>query len=85
MFENSPQPAHGSGGPDEPAVIRRFRQSGAEPDHQYTGYQPDEDALSPAMKSRDFDELIDRIVAKLEQRVIDDLERRGRRHMPEVF
>jgi hypothetical protein len=37
------------------------------------------------MRSRDFDALIDRIVAKLEQRVIDDLERRGRRHMPEVF
>jgi hypothetical protein len=37
------------------------------------------------MRSRDFDELIDRIVAKLEQRITDDLERRGRRHLPEVF
>jgi hypothetical protein len=85
MFENHLQSGHGHGGPDEPAVIRRFHQPGAESEHQYTGYQPDEDAVSPAMKSRDFDELIDRIVAKLEQRVMDDLERRGRRHLPEVF
>jgi hypothetical protein len=85
MFENHSEPGHGHGGPEEPAVIRRFRQSGAEPDQSYTGYQPDAETVSPAMRSRDFDELIDRIVAKLEQRVLDDLERRGRRHLPEVF
>jgi hypothetical protein len=30
-------------------------------------------------------ELIDRIVDAIEQRVIDELERRGRRHHPGVF
>ncbi|MEO6504146.1 MAG: hypothetical protein ABIQ09_19845 [Jatrophihabitantaceae bacterium] len=82
MFENSPQRRHAHG-PDEPAVIRRLHESGGEP--QFTGFERDEDSVSPAMRSRDFDELIDRIVAKLEQRITDDLERRGRRHLPEVF
>ncbi len=82
MFENRPQRMHDHG-PDEPAVIRRLRESGGE--SQFTGFEPDEHSVSPAMRSRDFDELIDRIVAKLEQRITDDLERRGRRHLPEVF
>jgi hypothetical protein len=67
-------------------VIRRLRESGgstSEP--RLPGYDPDEDSPSPAMRSRDFDELIDRIVDKLERRITDDLERRGRRHLPEVF
>lgn len=83
MFENHPQHRHAHG-PDEPSVIRRFRESGGsfEPE---LGFEAGDESASPAMRSRDFDELIDRIVAKLEQRVIDDLERRGRRHMPEVF
>lgn len=83
MFDNQPERRH-SHGPDEPAVIRRFRESTSSSEPQFPGVDPDE-STSPAMRSRDFDELIDRIVAKLEQRVIDDLERRGRRHMPEVF
>ena len=84
MFENHPHrmQAHG---PDEPSVIRRLRESGTGSDSQFTGFEPDEESVSPAMRSRDFDELIDRIVAKLEQRITDDLERRGRRHLPEVF
>jgi hypothetical protein len=82
MFENRPQRMHAHG-PDEPAVVRRLHESGGEP--RFTGFEPDEDSVSPAMRSRDFDELIDRIVAKLEQRITDDLERRGRRHLPEVF
>lgn len=65
----------------EPAVVRRFRQPGSDPDH----YQPDGGEPSPAMRARDFDELIDRIVAKLEHRILEDLERRGRRGIPEVF
>ena len=84
MFENHPQRMHSSG-PDEPAVLRRLRESGGSSEPQFPGFEADEEPGSPAMRSRDFDELIDRIVAKLEQRVIDDLERRGRRHMPEVF
>lgn len=66
----------------EPAVIRRFRQPGS--DHPEQAAQPDE-GFSPAMQARDFDELIDRIVAKLEHRILEDLERRGRRGIPEVF
>jgi hypothetical protein len=84
MFSNHPQRMHA---PDsgEPPVIRRLHESGGSGDPQFTGFDPDEDSSSPAMRSRDFDELIDRIVAKLEQRITDDLERRGRRHLPEVF
>jgi hypothetical protein len=70
---------------DEPAVIRRFRQPGSDPAEQLDSHRSDGDELSPAMRARDFDELIDRIVAKLEHRVLEDLERRGRRGIPEVF
>ena len=73
MFDSTPS--------HEPAVVRRFRQPGSDPDQ----YQPTDEELSPAMQARDFDELIDRIVAKLEHRVLEDLERRGRRGIPEVF
>jgi len=77
-------PHQHSHGPAEPAVVRRFLdgtpfQELPEQQHAPAGEQ------SPAMRARDFDELIDRIVAKLEQRVLEDLERRGRRSMPEVF
>lgn len=67
----------------EPAVIRRFRPD-SEPERHLGGHS-DEHDISPAMRARDFDELIDRIVAKLEHRILEDLERRGRRGMPEVF
>ena len=66
-------------------MIRRLRESGGHSEATFTGIDTDEDSASPAMRARDFDELIDRIVAKLEQRITDDLERRGRRHLPEVF
>jgi hypothetical protein len=66
-------------------VIRRFPESGGTADTSVSGHEADDGTLSPAMRARDFDELIDRIVAKLEQRITDDLERRGRRHLPEVF
>jgi hypothetical protein len=73
MFDSTPS--------HEPAVVRRFGQPGADPGlHQPAGGEP-----SPAMQARDFDELIDRIVAKLEHRILEDLERRGRRGIPEVF
>lgn len=68
----------------EPAVIRRFRQPGSEPEPHLSDHSG-ENEISPAMRARDFDELIDRIVAKLEHRILEDLERRGRRGMPEVF
>ena len=66
-------------------MIRRFRESGGTADTPVSRHEADEATPSPAMRARDFDELIDRIVAKLEQRITDDLERRGRRHLPEVF
>ena len=69
--------------PEEPAVIRRFRQPDAEPEQHAS--QLGADDASPAMRARDFDELIDRIVAKLEHRILEDLERRGRRGIPGVF
>jgi|GEM_PF-2740739 len=84
MFEQF-QHFSGGEGPAEPPVIRRFRESGGHSDVSMPGHDADEDSASPAMRARDFDELIDRIVAKLEQRITDDLERRGRRHLPEVF
>jgi hypothetical protein len=84
MFSDQPQHRHGHG-PQEPAVIRRLHETGSGSETGLPGSGPEDEPVSPAMHSRDFDELIDRIVAKLEQRVIDDLERRGRHHMPEVF
>ena len=77
MFDNAQPP--------EPAVIRRFHNPGQELDEHLDGHPSAPDELSPAMRARDFDELIDRIVAKLERRVLDDLERRGRRGIPGVF
>jgi hypothetical protein len=44
------------------------------------------DASRPADASGpDLDELVDKVVEAIEQRVIDELERRGRRNLPEVF
>ncbi|HEU5270758.1 MAG TPA: hypothetical protein VFU36_12600 [Jatrophihabitans sp.] len=74
MFDNSAS---------EPAVVRRFRQPN--PDHPDHGDALPDEEHSPAMRARDFDELIDRIVAKLEHRILEDLERRGRRSIPGVF
>ncbi|MBV9822742.1 MAG: hypothetical protein JO144_10925 [Actinobacteria bacterium] len=81
MFESF-QHAHGT---DDPPTIRRLHESGGSAEFPVPGHDAADDQASPAMRARDFDELIDRIVAKLEQRITDDLERRGRRHLPEVF
>lgn len=81
MFESF-QHAHGA---DEPPTIRRLHESPGSAEFSMRGHDAADDSQSPAMRARDFDELIDRIVAKLEQRITDDLERRGRRHLPEVF
>jgi hypothetical protein len=77
--------------PEVPGVIRRFPESG---DHG--GSAPDGSAMnyrsplgwgheSTAQHARELDELIDRIVDKLELRIRDDLARRGRWRTPEVF
>jgi hypothetical protein len=80
---------NGYSGPGEPAIIRRFRDSsgagsGTNGHADHLALTSDS-ADSPAVSARDFDDLIDRIVTKLERRVLDDLQLRGRRHMPEVF
>jgi hypothetical protein len=41
--------------------------------------------VSPADLKTELDKMVDRVVEALEQRVIDELERRGRRHHPGVF
>jgi hypothetical protein len=35
--------------------------------------------VNPVANSRELDELVDIVVARIEQRVVDELERRGRR------
>jgi hypothetical protein len=39
----------------------------------------------PAIPNHQMERLVDKVVEKIEQRVIDELERRGRRHNPGVF
>ena len=39
----------------------------------------------PAIPNHQLERLVDQVVEKIEQRVIDELERRGRRHNPGVF
>lgn len=34
---------------------------------------------------KNLDQLVDKVVGRIERRVIDELERRGRRHRPGVF
>jgi hypothetical protein len=41
--------------------------------------------VMPRAVSRQLDELVDLVVARIEQRVIDELERRGRRGIPGAF
>ena len=38
-----------------------------------------------AIPARQLEEIVDKVVEKIEQRVINELERRGRRHTPGVF
>lgn len=37
------------------------------------------------MQPHQLDEIVERVIARIEQRVIDELERRGRRYTPGVF
>jgi hypothetical protein len=39
----------------------------------------------PAIPDREMERIVEKVVEKLEERVIDELERRGRRHNPGVF
>jgi hypothetical protein len=80
----------GSGGLDMPDQLPT-RMSVVGP-----GFQPfrgagDEDENNPfgdvsaPHDDRRLDELVDRVVERIEQRVVDELERRGRRHTPGAF
>jgi hypothetical protein len=80
-----PSPAGSSSGP-----IRRFtglssavspRSAMSELDDQ----QPAPQAVADALTPREWDELVDLVVDKLEDRVRDELARRGRRFSPGVF
>lgn len=41
--------------------------------------------LGALMTPEVFDELVDRVAARIERRVLDELERRGERNVPGVF
>ncbi len=58
----------------QPQVIRRFVDEA--PVVKQTG---------TVLRSDVLDELVDKVASLIEQRVVDELERRGRRHSPEVF
>ncbi len=40
---------------------------------------------APALSREQVDQLVDDVVARIEQRVVDELERRGRRQMPGIL
>lgn len=75
-------PGNGTRGAGEPStVIRRFV-----PERDDAPASPSADAFRPAdVSGPDLDELVDKVVEAIEQRVIAELERRGRRNLPEVF
>jgi hypothetical protein len=49
------------------------------------GQAPTSEAVADALTPREWDELVDLVVDKLEDRVRDELARRGRRFSPGVF
>ncbi len=74
------------GAGDHRAMLRRFFDGG-----DYSGGLAD-DAVTvlrsraePPAPSLDMDEVVDRVVRRIEERVIDELERRGRRHQRDVL
>jgi hypothetical protein len=55
-----------------------FGDSGEQADSRF-------DDVGAPHEERRLDEIVDRVVARIEQRVVDELERRGRRHTPGAF
>ena len=49
------------------------------------GQAPTSEAVADALTPREWDELVDIVVDRLEDRVRDELARRGRRFSPGVF
>lgn len=78
----------GSGGLDMPDQLPT-RMSVVGPGFQPFGGGGGEDNpfgdVSVPHDDRKLDELVDRVVERIEQRVVDELERRGRRHTPGAF
>ena len=50
-----------------------------------TATDGDADPLEILDDPQNLDRLVDKVVGRIERRVIDELERRGRRHRPGVF
>jgi hypothetical protein len=81
--------------PSEPAIARFHDGTGGQHVSVFDGYASPEfgedgtrfaEPVAPASISNDeLERLVDKVVDKIEQRVIDELERRGRRHNPGVF
>jgi len=63
-----------AGAAQQPQVIRRF-----------VDEAPVVKQASAVPRSDVLDEIVDAVASLIEQRVVDELERRGRRHSPEVF
>ncbi|WP_211229256.1 hypothetical protein [Nakamurella lactea] len=42
-------------------------------------------SVAESLTHREWDELVDVVVDRIERRVLDELDRRGRRFLPEVF
>ena len=49
------------------------------------GQSTEPTAVADALTPREWDELVDLVVDRLEERVLDELARRGRRFSPGVF
>jgi hypothetical protein len=65
------------------AVVRRYRSGPSASASELPADALDHDDL--ALDARQFDELVDRVVTRIEDRVVEELERRGRRNLPGVF
>ena len=50
-----------------------------------TFQEPGPDDAPTALSASDLDEIVERVVNKIEHRVVDELERRGRHYSPGVF
>jgi hypothetical protein len=67
-------------------VVRRWAGLGASGIDHLDAPQDDPHAVLDSLLTPEFvDELVERVADKLEERVIVELERRGRRALPEVF
>ncbi len=69
------------GSPGEAGGDGTVQAAGAEPPGRTGG----ERRLARELATEDLDELVDLVVERIEQRVLDELERRGRRGIPGIF